>query len=86
MKVLMASLAVAALSGCVAYPYGAAPYGSAEVYYSNSRPYYGYGREAPYVVEPRPHYGYDGRWGRGDRDRDGVPNRYDSYPNDPRRY
>jgi hypothetical protein len=27
-----------------------------------------------------------GRWARGDYDRDGVPNRYDSAPNNPRRY
>lgn len=26
-----------------------------------------------------------GRWGRGDRDGDGVPNRFDNRPNDPRR-
>jgi hypothetical protein len=27
-----------------------------------------------------------GRWARGDYDRDGVPNRYDSAPNNARRY
>lgn len=27
-----------------------------------------------------------GRWGRGDRDADGVPNRQDRAPNDPNRY
>lgn len=26
-----------------------------------------------------------GNWSRGDRDRDGVPNRYDDHPNDPNR-
>lgn len=26
-----------------------------------------------------------GAWGRGDRDRDGIPNRADRHPNDPRR-
>ncbi|MGO4377594.1 YXWGXW repeat-containing protein [Pseudoduganella sp. RAF53_2] len=26
-----------------------------------------------------------GNWARGDRDRDGVPNRYDDHPNDPTR-
>jgi hypothetical protein len=90
---LIALLAVASLSGCVAY---GVPYGSAELHYSNS-PYYSGG---PYY-DGTPHYGgytYGSRYYR-DRDRDGVPNRYDrdrdgdgvsnrrdAYPNDPRRY
>ena len=86
MKVLIALLAVAGLSGCAAY---GVPYGSADVYYSSGSPYYGgyYGYGAPVVVDPRPTYiygghGYGGRGyghGRGyrDRDGDGIPNRYD---------
>jgi hypothetical protein len=89
MKVLIALLAVAGLSGCAAY---GVPYGSAEVYYGSGSPYYGYGgyygHSAPYVIDQRPTYiyggrGYDrghGRWhGRGyrDRDGDGIANRYD---------
>jgi hypothetical protein len=99
MKVLVASLAVVGLSGCVAY--GSVPYGAA--YYGNA-PYYGsayYGTTAPYVVEQRPVYihGPGGRAARRDRDRDGVPDRYDrdrdgdgvpnrddARPNNPRRY
>jgi len=101
MKLLIALLAAAGLSGCVAY---GVPYGSADVYYGSGSPYYGgahYG-STPYVVEQRPIYihgsgGYSR--GRRDFDRDGVPNRYDrdrdgdgvrnrrdAYPNDPRRY
>jgi hypothetical protein len=30
-------------------------------------------------------YFENGRWGRRDRDHDGVPNRYDRYPNNPYR-
>ena len=78
------------------------------MYYGNSSPYYGsayYGNTVPYVVEERPGYvyGHAGytrrpRSGRRDRDRDGVPNRYDrdrdgdgvpnrhdAYPNNPSR-
>lgn len=101
MKVLVASLAVVGLSGCVAY--GSVPYGAAGAYYGNA-PYYGsayYGNTAPYVVEQRPVYihGPGGRAARRDRDRDGVPDRYDrdrdgdgvrnrddARPNNPRRY
>jgi hypothetical protein len=36
-------------------------------------------REGRWYKEP-------GRWARGDRDRDGVPNRFDNAPNNPRRY
>lgn len=95
MKVLIALLAAAGLSGCVAY---GVPYSSAEVYYSSGTPYYGSG----YYYEPRPAYIYGSRpYGRGyrDRDRDGVPNRYDrdrdgdgvpnrhdGRPNNPRRH
>lgn len=100
MKLIIALLAAAGLSGCVAY---GVPY-SAEVQYSTGSPYYGgsyYG--GPYVVEQQPIYiqrGYhrDHRGGR-DRDRDGVPNRYDrdrdgdgvpnrhdNRPNNPRRH
>src|SRR5688572_9497152 len=79
MKVLIALLAVAGLSGCVAY---GVPYGTADVHYSSGAPYYGgyYGGGAPYVIEQRPTYIYGGRgYGRGyrDRDGDGIANRYD---------
>lgn len=88
MRKLIALLAVAGLSGCVAY---GVPYGSAEVYYGNS-PYYSspyyygtpyYGASVPYVVEQRPTYIYGGgsytrphRYSR-DRDHDGIPDRRD---------
>ena len=78
MKLLLALLAAAGLSGCVAYPYGY-HHSTAEVYYSSGTPYhYGSG----YYYQPRPTYiyGYGGRgYGRGyrDQDRDGIPNRYD---------
>jgi hypothetical protein len=85
MKVLIAFMAAAGLSGCVAY--GGAPYGSAGVYYDNSSPYYGspyYGNTVPYGVQGQPGYIHDNsgynrppRSGRRDRDHDGVPNRYD---------
>lgn len=56
-----------------------------------------YVQPAPVYVQPRPqYYNYDNNWreqrhhrhgrGRHDRDGDGVPNRYDQRPNDPRRY
>lgn len=85
MKLLIALIAAAGLSGCVAY--GGAPYGSAGVYYDNSSPYYGpgyYGNTVPYVIDNRPAYIYGNsgytrapRSGWRDRDGDGVPNRYD---------
>lgn len=100
MKLLIALLAAAGLSGCVAY---GVPYGSAEVHYSTGSPYYGHGGYyggGPYVVERPPVYIQGGRSrGHRDRDRDGIPNRYDrdrdgdgvsnrrdAYPNNPRRY
>jgi hypothetical protein len=79
MKLLLALLAAAGLSGCAVYghPYGY-PYGTAEVHYSTGTPYYGghyyYGHRPSYI------HGYGARgYGRGsrDRDRDGIPNRYD---------
>lgn len=99
MKALIASLAAVALTGCAVYD--GTPYGSAGVYYGGT-PRYGY--DGPYVVEgqvygghdrgPRPgwrerrgdrdHDGVPNRYDR-DRDGDGVPNRFDAYPNDPRR-
>lgn len=76
------------LSGCVAYTTpGSYAYGS-EGYGYGPR----YGAPPPVVVQPppvilaprplappRPH----GRWAP-DRDRDGVPDRYDRFPRDPR--
>jgi hypothetical protein len=84
MKLLLSLLAVAGLSGCVAY---GVPYGSASVEYSTGSPYYGgayYG--SPYVIDqrpvyihgaPAPGYGHGHPRGGRDRDGDGVPNRYD---------
>jgi hypothetical protein len=102
MKVLLALLAAAGLSGCVAYadPYAGGYYGSQVPYYSGS---VHYGNTVPYVVEQRPTYIHgpgqrhggarrdrdgDGIPNRYDRDRDGdgVPNRLDARPNNPRRY
>lgn len=92
MKLLALLLASAALSGCVAYPYGApAPYYDPGVYSSGY--YGGYYGPGPFWAYPstsviidgrrhfhgRPHHGtHDGRHrGGGDRDRDGIPNRLD---------
>jgi hypothetical protein len=95
MRKLMLPLALAgaaALSGCVGYGGGA--YSTGGVYYDNS-PYYGsYYGGSPYygstgsvgvVIEQRSSYPYSS-YGRRDRDGDGVPDRYDSRPNNPRRY
>jgi hypothetical protein len=91
-------LGAAALTGCVGY--GGGTYGAGGVYYDNS-PYYGgsYYGGAPYyggtpyygasggvvVIEQRSGYPYRG-YTRRDRDGDGVPDRYDTRPNNPRRY
>jgi hypothetical protein len=99
MKLLLALLAAAGLSGCAVYGYPHT-YTSADVYYSTGTPYYGsgyyYGHRPTYI------YGYGARgYGRGygdqdrdgipnrydrDRDGDGVPNRHDARPYNPRRY
>jgi hypothetical protein len=98
MKLLIALLAMAGLSGCVAY---GVPYGSAEVHYGSGSPYYGYGGYygGGHVIDQRPVYiqraparayrdrdrdGVPNRYDR-DRDGDGVSNRYDAYPGNPRR-
>lgn len=85
MKALLLVLLTAAVSGCAVYP---APYRV-----------YGAGPQ-PYVVQPAPvviygrggyRYGGDGRAysqpapSTRDLDGDGVPNRWDSQPYDPRR-
>jgi hypothetical protein len=90
MKFIIGLLAAAGLSGCVAYPAG----------YGVSGAYYGNGDGGYYSSAPGYSRGYRGD-GRGyrDRDRDGVPNRYDrdrdgdgvpnradTYPGNPRRY
>ena len=79
MKLLISLAAVGALSGCVAYPYGY--YGEAP--YHGGGPYYG----GSVVVHQPPAraYGPPARRYR-DRDGDGVPNRYDARPDNPRRY
>lgn len=110
MKRLMlpaALVGLLALTGCVGY--GGGTYGAGDVYYDGS-PYYGSGYGSPYygygggvIIEQRPTYVYGGTThyrhrGTRDRDRDGVPNRYDrdrdgdgvnnrrdARPNNPRR-
>jgi hypothetical protein len=81
MKLLVPLLAVAGLSGCVAY--GGDPYYSGGPVYSTS-PYYSsgsvyYGNTVPYTVQTAPTTIYEHRRPRGerDRDRDGIPNRLD---------
>ena len=81
--------AVAGLSGCVAYAdpyYGGYGYGQPAVSgYISSGPVYG---PAPGGGRGRGHRDRDGVPNRYDRDRDGdgVPNRVDNAPNNPRRY
>lgn len=53
------------------------------VYVQPQTIYYGYGQPR-YYYESR--HGYRHRHGGWDRDRDGVPNRYDRAPNNPYRY
>lgn len=85
MKLLVSLLAVAGLSGCVAYGgdpyYTGGPVYSTTPYYSSGSVYYG--NTVPYTVQPAPTYIYGRgvyeRRGRGyrDRDGDGIPNRFD---------
>lgn len=86
MKLLVPLLAVAGLSGCVAY--GGDPYYTGGAVYSAPSPYYSsgsvyYGNTVPYPVYTAPTYIYERgvheRRPRGerDRDRDGIPNRVD---------
>jgi hypothetical protein len=97
MKLIIGLLAAAGLTGCVGYGggyYESSAYGSASPYYGG-----GYYESAPVYIQGG--YARGTRDGRGyrDRDRDGVPNRYDrdrdgdgvsnrrdAYPSDPRRY
>ena len=91
LPIALASLA--GLTGCVGYgggTYGTAVYDNGYGYGSygyGSSPYYGSG--AAVVIQSSPSYRYyggrDGYRSR-DRDGDGVPNRYDSRPDNPRRY
>jgi hypothetical protein len=93
MKLLIALLAAAGLSGCVAYGggvYGGGPYYDGG-YYGNSAPYV---VEQPVYIQGHRHgprgardRDRDGVPNRADRDRDGdgVPNRHDARPNNPRR-
>ena len=92
MKLLIALLAVAGLSGCVAY--GGGPSYGAGAHYDNS-PYYsgGYYRSQPYYdggtyrrdTDREGHRDQRDQRDQRDRDGDGVPNRRDAYPNDPYR-
>ncbi|MEP6790028.1 MAG: thrombospondin type 3 repeat-containing protein [Ramlibacter sp.] len=46
----------------------------------------GYNYNAPHWVETNGRWHLEqGRWNRGDRDGDGVPNRLDNHPNNPNR-
>jgi hypothetical protein len=101
MKLIIGLLAAAGLTGCVGYGGG---YYDGGTVYGGAAPYYGggYYESAPVYIYGSGGYsrGYrhDGRSYR-DRDRDGIPNRYDrdrdgdgvsnrrdAYPSDPRRY
>ena len=76
---LLAAAGLAGLTGCVAYGGGVAV--GTDAYYGQS---YGYYNAPSYGT-----YGYTSPYyGRGNRDRDGdgVPNRYDRAPDNPRRY
>jgi hypothetical protein len=73
---------------------GSDPYythGGYTYFYDNDRWRYAESRSGPWVDLPRSHYPretrFRGRQDRRDRDRDGdgVPNRRDNAPNDPRR-
>lgn len=80
--ILLALGAAGALSGCVGYGGG---YSSG--YYGN--PSYGYPGYIGGSVYSAPAYRHDGgispRYDR-DRDHDGVPNRFDDRPSNPRRH
>ncbi len=83
MKVIAPLALAAALSGCVAY---SVPVEAPHVY-GGPHPgpvYYG---GAPYVVNPPAVVVHRPRYHRRDLDRDGdgVPNRIDRWPDDPRR-
>ena len=67
---LLAAAGIAGLTGCVAYGGGVA--------YDNTPGYGTYGSYTYYDRGPMYH--------NRDRDHDGVPNRYDSAPDNPRRY
>jgi hypothetical protein len=99
MKLIIGLLVAAGLTGCVGYGGG---------YYGTSGAYYGDGAYSDAGYYRSPAYVYGGTFSRGyrhdgrgarDRDRDGVPNRYDrdrdgdgvpnrrdSSPNDSRRW
>ncbi|HWI82466.1 hypothetical protein [Ramlibacter sp.] len=83
MKLLIALLAAAGLSGCAVYggdpSYGAngayGAYGAYGVPYSSGPVYYGNG--VPYTVQPAPAYGHRRGSAWRDRDGDGIADRYD---------
>ena len=86
MKLIIGLMAAAGLTGCVGY--GGGYYGTSGAYYGDGASYYNGG----YYSSP-PAYIYGGTYSRGyrdgrgmrDRDRDGVPNRYDGAPANPYR-
>ena len=72
---LLAAAGVAGLTGCVAYGGGVA-------YDNGYGPAYGsYGTYGSYT-----YYDRGPMYHNRDRDHDGVPNRYDAAPDNPRRY
>ncbi|CAN5903071.1 hypothetical protein BH11PSE13_BH11PSE13_39130 [soil metagenome] len=98
MKMLSFAIAAAALLslGAIGTAAQAQPFGGhtiqAQVYVVPAPPHRGYYRPAPpprhYYAPNRYRHGdrrWDNRRGRGDRDRDGVPNRFDRAPNNPYR-
>lgn len=90
MKLLTLLLAAIGLSGCVAY--GGGTYATTDVYYGNTTAYpvygmapsYGYYETVPRVYRDRDRDGVPNRFDR-DVDGDGVPNHLDRAPRD-RRY
>jgi hypothetical protein len=85
---LLSAAGLASLAGCYAYGGGVAT--GADVYYGQSYGSYGY-YSPGYTYHDRGYYrdrdrdGVPNRYDR-DRDGDGVPNRLDRAPSNPRRY
>ena len=94
MRKLIALLALAGLSGCVAYGgpygyadahYGSGPYYSGGYYYDRPAYIYGGGYYRPYRQQRDSDRDGIPNWRDRDRDGDGVSNRRDMFPRDPRR-
>jgi len=82
MKLMIGLLAAAGLCGCVAYPAGY--YGGGGAYYSSEPAYVDGYRHERRGYRDRDRDGVPNRFDR-DRDGDGVPNRVDSSPRNPYR-